>query len=313
MVRTIVSYLIWPLLFGVPVALVAFGMDLGIPGVLAFNIVYLSFAAVIFVLERVRPHETAWHSPDSQIWQDLGHTVVTKGVVQVTVVFAGVIGLAELVSADGRAPWPVHWPMWAQAALGMVVAEFGLYWMHRISHEWYPMWRFHALHHSVRRLWFVNTGRFHFVDTLISVGAAMPILALAGAPSEVFIWVAVTTAFVGMLTHANIEMRCGPLNYIFNTPVLHRWHHSTDLREGNKNYGEVLIIYDLVFGTYINPDRRPPTEIGITEAMPSGFWQQLWAPFWWTRLQKAASDGLAPRLMSRPAPSAEPSDASTTP
>ena len=145
------------------------------------------------------------------------------------------------------------------------------------------------------------------------VGAAMPILALAGAPSEVFIWVAVTTAFVGMLTHANIEMRCGPLNYIFNTPVLHRWHHSTDLREGNKNYGEVLIIYDLVFGTYINPDRRPPTEIGITEAMPAGFWQQLWAPFWWTRLQKAASDGLAPRLMSRPAPSAEPSDASTAP
>ena len=281
-------------------ALVALGIELGYPSVLVFNVVYLSFAAVIFMAERVRPHEQEWRSSDQQTWQDLSHTVLTKGVVQVMIVFAGVIGLAEYISADGRAPWPVDWPIWAQAILGMLVAEFGLYWMHRISHEWYPMWRFHALHHSVRRLWFVNTGRFHFMDTVLSIAAAMPLLIVLGAPTDVFIWVSITTAFVGMLTHANIDMRCGPMNYIFNTPVLHRWHHSTDLREGNKNYGEVLIVYDLLFGTYVNPDRRPPVEIGIKEAMPSGFWHQLLAPFWWSRLQRAAKSGKAPELMSRP-------------
>ncbi|HCX67158.1 MAG TPA: sterol desaturase, partial [Rhodobiaceae bacterium] len=36
--------------------------------------------------------------------------------------------------------------------------------------------------------------------------------------------VSAVTAVLGILTHCNIEMRCGPLNYVFNTPELHRWH-----------------------------------------------------------------------------------------
>jgi sterol desaturase/sphingolipid hydroxylase (fatty acid hydroxylase superfamily) len=60
---------------------------------------------------------------------------------------------------------------------------------------------------------------------------------------------------------------------------LHRWHHSRDLREGNKNYGENLMIWDHIFRTWINPDRRPPANIGIAEDMPAGFLQQLAWPF----------------------------------
>ena len=294
------SRLLWPLLLGIPVALVAIGMDLGYPAFVAFNVTYLAFATVIFGLERARPHERTWQAPDGQLLQDLGHTLLNKGAVQAMIVFAGVIGLAEVISADGRAPWPVHWPLWAQVALGLLIAEFGLYWMHRLSHEWYPLWRFHALHHSVLRLWFINTGRFHFIDTLLSVAVTLLLLIPAGAPADVFVWVSITTAFVGMLTHANVEMRPGPFSYVFNTPALHRWHHSTDLREGNRNYGEVLIVYDLLFGTYFNPDRRPPARIGISEAMPAGFWYQLVAPFRWSRLQKDAGHGVAPPLMTRP-------------
>ena len=50
-------------------------------------------------------------------------------------------------------------------------------------------------------------------------------------------------------------MRFGWLNFVFNTPGLHRWHHSMDLREGNKNYGENLVCWDLLFGTFANPER----------------------------------------------------------
>jgi len=51
-------------------------------------------------------------------------------------------------------------------------------------------------------------------------------------------------------------MRFGVLNYLFNTPGLHRWHHSRDQREGNKNYGENLMIWDLIFRTYFDAARR---------------------------------------------------------
>ena len=67
-----------------------------------------------------------------------------------------------------------------------------------------------------------------------------------------------SAGYIGLLTHCNVAMRFGPLSLVFNTPELHRWHHSMDLREGNKNYGENLAIWDLLFGTWFNAARRPP-------------------------------------------------------
>jgi len=93
------------------------------------------------------------------------------------------------------------------------------------------------------------------------------------------LWLSAVTAYIGMLTHCNVDMKFGWLSYVFNTPGLHRWHHSRDLREGNKNYGENLMIWDHIFRTWINPNRRPPANIGIPEAMPAGFLAQLAWPF----------------------------------
>ncbi|MEY4484376.1 MAG: hypothetical protein RL693_1828, partial [Verrucomicrobiota bacterium] len=57
----------------------------------------------------------------------------------------------------------------------------------------------------------------------------------------------------------------------------------------NKNYGENLVLWDLLFGTfYDDATRRPPREIGIKEAMPHGFFGQLAAPFYWNRYQRQA-------------------------
>src|SRR5690606_14173928 len=105
--------------------------------------------------------------------------------------------------------------------------------------EWNFLWRFHSVHHSVGKLWIVNTGRFHFMDSLIKIVVSMVILVALGAPMEAIKWLMAVTAFVGMLTHCNVEMRFGPpgifsLSWWFNTPELHRWHHSRRLRESNE-------------------------------------------------------------------------------
>ena len=52
-----------------------------------------------------------------------------------------------------------------------------------------------------------------------------------------------------------------------------------DLREGNKNYGENLVLFDLLFGTYYNASYRPPSVIGVPDPMPRGFVGQLLQPF----------------------------------
>jgi sterol desaturase/sphingolipid hydroxylase (fatty acid hydroxylase superfamily) len=280
--RYIVSWLAWPVLLAGCIAGTMYGFQVGHP-VLGFNITYIALAISLLFLERVMPHEKAWQDPDGQTLANIAHTLMSKGVVQGLVVFASVIGITSVITSvtePGYGIWPRDWPLWGQVILGIVVAEFGLYWGHRIAHEWYPLWRFHAVHHSVTRLWIINTGRFHFVDSLKSIGASMAILLVLGAPIEVITWLSAITAFIGMLTHCNVEMRFGPISWLFNTPGLHRWHHSQDLREGNKNYCENVMIWDHVFGTYFDDAaRRPPVNIGIKETMPVRFVEQLVWPF----------------------------------
>jgi sterol desaturase/sphingolipid hydroxylase (fatty acid hydroxylase superfamily) len=70
------------------------------------------------------------------------------------------------------------------------------------------------------------------------------------------------------------------LSYVFNTPDLHRWHHSKVRDEGDRNYGENLVLFDLLFGTFYLPaSRQPPADIGIHQIMPPTFLGQLKAPF----------------------------------
>ena len=294
------SFLWWPLLFGGAILaldwrravdddVLVFGMTVD-SAVIAFNLVYFALLAAIFVLERLFPYNREWLHSDGQITADIGHTFLTKGFVQVLITAMTLMGVAHAVGDDASWYWPSHWPMWAQVGLGLAVTEFGLYWAHRIAHEWPYFWRFHAVHHSARRLWVVNTGRFHFVDTLFSLALAIPLIIATGAPTEVVQWGAAIHGFVGLLTHCNVDMRFGPLSYVFNTPGLHRWHHSKDPAEGDKNYGENLVLWDLLFGTWYNPNKRPPVEIGVKETMPDGFLAQLAAPFRWERLQAQGSD-----------------------
>lgn len=248
-----------------------------------FNMVYLGVVLLIAACERAMPHEPAWLNPDGALRDDLAHTLFTKGVAQLGAYLATLAGAASAVALQPLAPsgiWPGQWPMALQVALGLLVAELGLYAIHRAAHEWRPLWRFHALHHSVRRLWVFNTGRFHIVDTLMKIACSQTPLYLLGAPLRVFLWVSAVTAFIGLLTHCNIDVRTGWLDRVFSTPPLHRWHHSRRLPEGNRNYGENLVLWDLLFGTYYHPrDRRPPVDIGINGRIHQGFLRQLLQPF----------------------------------
>ncbi len=286
-----IRFLLWPFLF-VAAVLALDRIVTQDYGWLGFNVLYVGFALALLVLERLLPYEPSWRRPDRQLSLDIGHTLLTKGGGQMAVVSAGLLGLAELAAPDSSLLWPNDWPLCAQVILGLLVADLGLYWAHRLAHEKRFLWRFHVVHHSVRRLWFFNTGRFHFVDGLVSLVLSQPLLYLVGAPAEIFMWVTGVTAIVGLLTHCNVDLRTGPLDYLFNTPRLHRWHHSRVASEGNRNFGENFIVWDLVFGTYFNPDRRPPTEIGADECLPNSFLAQLAAPF--TSGYEAAQDSFGP-------------------
>lgn len=273
-----ISLTLWPLLFLACVACYQMGLYLHHP-ILAFNIAYIGLAITLFFLERARPHEAEWLESDGQIWNDIGHTLLTKGFSQVlaTSLSMEAISQAHLLTSSA---WPSDLPFLIQVILGLVIAELGLYWAHRLAHEWWPIWCWHAVHHSVTKLWFVNTGRFHLFDPLWKSSFALTLGLIAGAPKQIILWVLAITPFIGFLTHCNVRMECGWLNWFFNTPQLHRWHHSRNATEGNSNYGENLVIWDIVFGTrYLPKHMSPPANIGCDDPVPTKFLGQLAYPF----------------------------------
>jgi sterol desaturase/sphingolipid hydroxylase (fatty acid hydroxylase superfamily) len=96
-----------------------------------------------------------------------------------------------------------------------------------------------------------------------------------------------------------MPIRLGPLNWIFSMAQLHRWHHSRRVAESNTNYGQNLIVWDVVFGTRFLPkDHEPPEDIGIAglDAFPMDYLGQLASPARWRRIQRdsAAPDGARP-------------------
>ena len=146
--------------------------------------------------------------------------------------------------------------------------------------EWEPLWRVHAVHHAPQRLYTLNVGRFHPIDKgLQFVFDALPFLAL-GVQEDVlslyFVWYAVN----GFFQHSNADVRLGWLNYVVSGPELHRWHHSMQKEESNHNYGNHLIVWDVVFGSRYLPADGSVGALGLVNRQyPRGFLDQMAAPF----------------------------------
>lgn len=267
------SWALWPLLAAACCAATALMLHHGWSGEIIVPVVFLSLAGALEILERVFPHEKDWARYDGQIAHDVTFTLIGSGLpgaLANALVLAIFVGIAQWIAQQvGGTLWPVHWPIPFQVALVVAVGDFGSYWGHRLVHTVQWLWPYHAVHHSVPRLWWLNSGRIHPIDSAWMILFSMPLLFLLGVPDDMIVWMSIFTTFVGMLSHANVHMRCGWLDWVFNTPNMHRWHHSRLLAEGNNNYGENTMIWDVLFGThYRQARRRPPTNIGTDTPIP---------------------------------------------
>jgi hypothetical protein len=138
--KEILSYILWPLLLGIPIFMVYLGIKAGRP-TLYFNIAYLSLGVSLFVLERVMPYRDEWVKSDGQEFPDFAHTILNKGLIQLGLFLLLISGIIETMGhKSAYSFWPSGLPMAVQVLIAMVVSEFGLYWKHRLAHTWDFMW-----------------------------------------------------------------------------------------------------------------------------------------------------------------------------
>ena len=247
---------------------------------------WLLLLAVIFIpLERlwaVQPQKVFRRA----VWTDLGYYFVNSLLLSTLLI----VPLAAIAWAlHAVVPAPVlslgsNLPFGARLVLGIVVGEFGYYWMHRWMHEVPWLWRFHAVHHSAEHVdWLVST-RAHPVDLVLgrlSGYAPMYVFGLAHPIQNVLDPVSLGVVLVGTIwgffIHANVRWRLGPLGWLVSTPAFHHWHHTND-EHANRNFSTMLPWVDRIFGTYHMPRNQWPPSYGIDERLPDGIGEQLLYP-----------------------------------
>ena len=176
--------------------------------------------------------------------------------------------------------WPSHWPVLMQFFLMLLLADFFRYWLHRWAHGIPGLWVFHAVHHAPRVLYWWNVGRFHPVDKALQICLDFVPFILIGAKEPVLAVYFVFYATNGFLQHSNIRLRHGFLNYVFSTAELHRWHHARDSNLARCNFGNNLIVWDLLLGTRYLPKGLQVDALGIQDqSYPEGFLGLINAPF----------------------------------
>jgi len=264
----------------------------------------LASAALIHALERAHPYERRWNASHGahEVRTDAAHLamlVATDDVVR------GLLMLWAARHAALLGRWGVPASAWegvplaAQVAAASVVAELGGWALHAALHvrRW-PLWQLHRVHHAVERLYVLNTYRFHPLDLALQLLCSHPLLHAAGlGRAPVLFWFTVLINSVGQLSHCNVATRCGALSYVFNTPCAHRVHHARQAARANSNYGQMLLVFDVLFGTHIMPAHpggaataaSPQPRIGDKFLSNAGVWANLWQPIgemyrqyvWW--------------------------------
>lgn len=148
-------------------------------------------------------------------------------------------------------------PFWVMWILTFIMIDLVFYVYHRMSHRIRFLWAIHLSHHSseemnfavsFRQAWFGPISKIPFFMTLPLLGFDPTIIAVAGVIST--LW--------GIVGHTQIVDKLGPLEWVFNTPSHHRVHHGSNKQYIDKNYGNLLIIWDRMFGTF-EPEEEPVT------------------------------------------------------
>lgn len=283
--ETVIRYGSYPLILGATAVVLFGGLAAGWPYFPTVPLTVAAALACVALLERRLPFHSAWGRDQRDSVCDAIHAVVNLGVL--LAVHGVVAALAPLWSAGTW--WPDQWPLWAQALAVGVMLDLSLYSVHWLSHRVDWLWRFHAIHHSSERLYWLNGERRHPLHAGMMAAPGLLIVVLMGAPAlAVGAWLGLLAVHLAF-QHSNLDYRVGPLRFVIGAAEVHRWHHKREYEDAQVNYGEFWMFWDHLFGTFRLPKHKlDANEVGLKETdFPMDYGAQLVYPF---RSQPAAAD-----------------------
>jgi len=139
---------------------------------------------------------------------------------------------------------------WLSILIAFIVLDFTGYWMHRLSHRVNIFWNRHVIHHSSEEF-NLSCALRQSVSHAFKFSAILMIpAAVMGIDKEIFIILAPIHLFMQFWYHTRLIDKMGFLEYVIVTPSHHRVHHAINPEYIDKNYGQILIIWDKIFNTF---------------------------------------------------------------
>jgi sterol desaturase/sphingolipid hydroxylase (fatty acid hydroxylase superfamily) len=166
---------------------------------------------------------------------------------------------------------PNNWMVW----LGLILAtDFVWYWYHRLGHEVNLFWAAHIVHHQSEEFNLTASARITTIQALIRT-VFWSILPFIGFHPTMVITMLLVHGAYSFFTHTQVLKRVKWLEYVFITPSLHGVHHASDEKYLDKNYGDMFVFWDKLFGTF-QPEEEQP-KYGLTHPLKS--YSFLWQHF----------------------------------
>ncbi len=226
-----------------------------IDNLLAINIDYIIIGLLIFFfsLEQLLPTPFTFKKRFSHLFQNSLFQIILTLLNLPFVIFqvycidwlnANQIGLLHLIEI----------PSWILLIASVVLYDFVTYWIHRATHRIPLLWRLHRVHHSDTTIDSSTTFRFHPIELLLVFGIGN-IVTAAIFGTDIYslaLYYLVLYVFL-FIEHTNLqhpEWINKTIGLIFVTPAHHRVHHHQEEHYTDSNYGDILILWDRLFGTF---------------------------------------------------------------
>jgi sterol desaturase/sphingolipid hydroxylase (fatty acid hydroxylase superfamily) len=239
---------------------IAWHWDYGV----VYGAVTVALVTLLAVTERIAVFESRWSMTWRSFLRDLKYIAAAAPTIALA---RTAFGTWAIVYSARHTPLLQGTPVWVEIVAFLVTFEFFQYWYHRLSHtaggrlgEF--LWRVHVAHHLPDRVYVLMHAVFHPINTLISTAIIQAPLIVLGISPEAALVATLLIDLQSLVSHFNVDVRAGWLNYVFIGTETHRYHHSADTRG---NYGNTLALWDLIFSTFHYRPGLAPARLGVED------------------------------------------------
>jgi len=173
-----------------------------------------------------------------------GITNLIKDVLKISIVIVSYSWLVEKIAI-----YKVD-QLWVIILCALVVQDFTGYWLHRLNHRVNIFWNRHVIHHSSEEFNLSCALRQSISKTFNYAAVLMIPAALLGIPAYIFAILGPIHLFMQFWYHTRLIDKMGVLEYVLVTPSHHRVHHAINPEYIDKNYSQIFIVWDKLFGTF---------------------------------------------------------------